>query len=384
MDFGLTDEQKLLKDSVDRLLAEKYDFAKRKQFAASEQGWSREMWAQYAELGLLGVAFDEKHGGSGGGPVETMIVMEALGRGIALEPYVPTVVLGGGFIQEGGTEKQKSAMLPAIAEGKLLLAFAHTERQSRFDMFDVATRARKDGSGWVLDGVKTVVWHGDSADKLLVTARVSGNQRDKDGIGLFIVDGKAAGVTRKPIVLADSHRGADIVLKGVKVAAEDVIGEVGRAYPLLERVVDRAIAATISESIGCMDELLATTTEYLKTREQFGRPIGTFQALQHRAVDMLMNVEQSRSMSMLATMMAGESDNSERRRSISGAKVHIAKASRYVGEQAIQLHGGIAMTMEYKAGHYFRRLLAIQTMFGDLDHHMDLLSDAGGLAPADD
>ena len=384
MDFSLTDEQKLLKDSVDRLLAEKYDFAKRKTFAASRLGWSREMWNQYAELGLLGVAFDEKHGGSGGGPVETMIVMEALGRSIALEPYVPTVVLGGGFILEGGTEKQKAAMLPQIAEGKLLLAFAHTERQARFDMFDIATRARKDGTGYLLDGTKTIVWHGDSADKLLVTARVSGQQRDKDGIGLFIVDGKAAGVTRKPIVMADSHRGADVIFKGVRVGADDVLGEVGRACPLLERVVDRAIAAILSESIGCMDELLATTTEYLKTREQFGRPIGTFQALQHRAVDILMNVEQSRSMSMLATMMAGESDNSERRRSISGAKVHIARASRYVGEQAIQLHGGIAMTMEYKAGHYFRRLLAIQTMFGDLDHHMDLLSDAGGLAPEDD
>jgi alkylation response protein AidB-like acyl-CoA dehydrogenase len=322
------------------------------------------------------VAFSEEHGGIGGGPVETSIVMEALGRSIALEPYVPTVVIGGGFIQAGGTDKQKAEMLPAIAEGKLLLAFAYTERHSRFDLADVTTKARKDGATWVLDGEKALVWHGDSADKILVTARVSGGQRDKDGIGIFIVDGKAAGLTRKPMKLADSHQGADIVLKGVKVGAEDVIGEPGRAYPLIERVVDRAIAATISESIGCMDEMLATTTEYMKTREQFGRPIGTFQALQHRAVDMLMNVEQARSMSILATVMADQSDNSERRKSISGAKVHVCKASRYVG--------GIAMTMEYKAGHYFRRLLMIQTQFGDLDHHMELLSDAGGLAPTED
>jgi pimeloyl-CoA dehydrogenase small subunit len=384
MDFGLNSEQQLLKDSVDRLLADKYTFEKRKAIAASVDGWSRELWAQYADLGLLGVTFSEEHGGIGGGPVETMIVMEALGRSIALEPYVPTVVIGGGFIQAGGTDKQKDEMLPAIAAGKLLLAFAYTERQSRFDLFDVATTARKEGDSWVLDGAKAVVWHGDSADKIIVTARVSGQQRDKDGIGLFIIDAKAAGLTVKPIKLGDSHRGADLLLRGVKVAATDVIGEPGRALPLIERVIDRAIAATIAEAIGCMDEMLAVTVDYLKTREQFGRPIGTFQALQHRAVDMLMNVEQARSMSILATMMADQSDNSERRRSISGAKVHICKASRYVGEQAIQLHGGIAMTMEYKAGHYFRRLLAIQTMFGDLDQHMELLSDAGGFAAGDD
>jgi pimeloyl-CoA dehydrogenase small subunit len=382
MDFGLNDEQKLLKDSVDRLLAEKYDFNKRKQIAASDLGWSRDTWKQFADLGLLGVSFSEEHGGIGGGPIETSIVMEAIGRSIALEPYVPTVVLGGGFIQAAGTDEQKNEMLPAIAEGKLLLAFAYTERQSRYDLFDVKTTARKDGNGWVLDGAKAVVWHGDSADKIIVTARVSGNQRDKDGIGLFIVDGKAAGVKRTAITLSDSHRGADIVLKGVK--AEGVIGEPGRGYPIIERVIDRAIAATISESVGAMDELLATTSEYLKTREQFGRPLASFQALQHRAVDMLMNVEQSRSMSILATAMSDQSDNSERRKSISGAKVHVAKASRYVGEQAIQLHGGIAMTMEYKAGHYFRRLLAIQSQFGDLDHHMELLSDAGGLEPSDE
>jgi pimeloyl-CoA dehydrogenase small subunit len=384
MDFGLNDEQKLLKDSVERLIADKYTFEARRGFAASERGWSREMWAQYADLGLLGVAFAEEHGGSGGGPVETMVVMEALGRGIALEPYVPTVVLGGGFIQQGGTDAQKLAMLPAIAEGKLLMAFAYTERQSRFDLFDVKTAARKSGDGWTLDGAKALVWHGDSADKIIVTARVSGGQRDKDGIGLFIVDANAPGLTRKPIKLADGHCGADIALRGVKVGSGDVLGEPGRALPLIERVVDRAIAATTAEAIGCMDEMLAATVDYLKTREQFGRPLASFQALQHRAVDMLMNVEQARSMSVLATMMADQSDNSERRRSISGAKAHLCKASRYVGEQAIQLHGGIAMTMEYKAGHYFRRLVGIQTMFGDLDHHMDLLSEAGGLAPAED
>ena len=193
MDFGLNDEQKLLKDSVDRLLAEKYDFNTRKKFSESKLGWSREMWNQYAELGLLGVAFSEEHGGIGGGPVETSIVMEAIGRSIALEPYVPTVVIGGGFIQAGGTDKQKAEMLPAIAEGKLLLAFAYTERHSRFDLADVTTKARKDGNGWVLDGEKALVWHGDSADKILVTARVSGNQRDKDGIGVFIVDAQGRG-----------------------------------------------------------------------------------------------------------------------------------------------------------------------------------------------
>lgn len=384
MDFNLSEEQQLLKDSVTKLMAGRYSIDDRKGYAKSETGWSKSIWSQFAELGLLGVSFAEEYGGIGGGGIETMIVMEAFGKSLVIEPYFPTVVLCGGFLQEGGSEKQKSELIPQIIDGKLLMAFAQTERSSRYNLFDVATTARRDGDGWVIDGTKALVWHGDSADKLIVTARVSGQQRDRDGIGLFIVDAKAAGVSRKTFTLADSHRSADITFKSVKVGAGDVIGEPGQAAVLIERVVDRALAALSAEAVGAMDELLAITVDYLKTRQQFGRPIGTFQALQHRAVSMLQNLEQGRSMAMLAAMIAGDSDNSTRRSQISAAKVQINKSSRFVAEQAVQLHGGIAMTLEYKANHYVKRLHVLQTALGDVDHHMGLLSQLGSVFPPEE
>jgi len=382
MDFDLNEEQRMLKEGVDRLVADRYGFEQRKAYGKLPEGWSRELWKQYAEMGLLGLPFEEKYGGFGGGAVETMIVMEAVGRGLLLEPYFATVVLAGGALRMGGSDAQKAALLPKIADGSLVMAFAHAERQSRYDLADVQATAKKQGDGWVLDGEKTLVVHGDCADKLVVLARVSGGQRDKDGLALFIVDGKAAGLSRRSYPTQDGQRGADITLKGVKVGAGDVIGEPGKAYPLVERVAHSAIAALASEGVGAMTAMHDITVEYLKTRHQFGVPIGSFQVLQHRAVDMLVALEQARSMAMYGTMMAEDPDPVERAKAMAATKVQLGKSTKYVGQQAIQLHGGIGVTMEYKVGHYFMRTTVMETQFGDSDHHLAALAKAGGLISA--
>jgi pimeloyl-CoA dehydrogenase small subunit len=381
MDFDLSEEQRLLKESLDRLIGDRYAFEQRKGYAQSPQGWSRELWGQFAELGLLGLPFEERHGGSAGGPVETMIAMEAFGRALALEPYLATVVLGGGFLRHGGSAEQCADLIPQIADGSLTVAFAHTERQSRYDLYDIETRAVRDGAGWMLDGKKGVVVHGDTADKLVVTARVGGGRRDRDGVAAFIVDGKTAGVSRLGYPTQDGLRAAEITLANVRVGPEGALGEPGKALPLIERVVDEAIAALCAEAVGAMAVMHELTVEYLKTRRQFGREIGSFQILQHRAVDMLIALEQARSMAMFATMMAAEENAAERRNAVAGAKVQIGRSGKFIGQQAIQLHGGIGMTMEYKVGHYFKRVTMIDTMFGDADHHLRELARRGA-APA--
>ncbi len=370
MDFDLSEEQRLIEESLDRLIADRYSFEQRQAYGRSAEGWSRELWAQYAGLGLLGLPFAEQYGGSGGGPVETMLAMQAFGRALALEPFFATVVLGGGFLRHGGTAEQCAALIPKIADGTLTLAFAHTERQSRYNLADIATRATRDGAGWVIDGEKGVVLHGDSADQVIVTARTGGERRDRDGIGAFLVDAKAAGVSRRGYPTQDGLRAAEIALARVRVGPEAVLGEPGAALPLIERVVDEGIAALCAEAVGAMAVMHELTVDYLKTRRQFGREIGSFQVLQHRAVDMLVALEQARSMAMFATMMAAEENADERRQALSAAKVQIGRSGRLVGQQAIQLHGGIGMTMEYKVGHYFKRATMIDLMFGDADHHL--------------
>jgi pimeloyl-CoA dehydrogenase small subunit len=376
MDFDLTDEQRLLKDSVDRLVADQYQFEQRKKYMAEPDGWSRAVWQQYAELGLLGLPFAEAHGGFGGGAVETMIVMETFGRGLVLEPYFATVILGGGLLRRAASPAQQAALLPQVVQGKLKLAFAHVERHSRYDLADVATTAKQDGAMWVLDGAKSVVLHGDCADRLLVTARTSGNRRDRTGIWLFLVDPSAAGVTRRGYPTQDGLRAAEVTLSGVRVPQDDAIPN---ALPAIEHVVDEAIAALCAEAVGCMQAMHETTLEYLKTRQQFGRPIGQFQVLQHRSVDMLVALEQARSMAMFAAVMAAEEDPTERRRAIAAAKVQIGRSGRHIGQEAIQLHGGIGMTMEYKVGHYFKRMTMIDKLFGDADTHLETLAQLGGL-----
>jgi pimeloyl-CoA dehydrogenase small subunit len=379
MDFELSDEQRLLKDSVERLTTQRYDFETRKKFMAEPDGWSRDMWRQYAELGLIALPFAEEQGGIGGGPVETMIVMEAFGRALALEPYLATVVLGGGFLRHGASDAMKGELLPKIASGEALLSFAHIERQARYDLADVATTAKKDGAGYVLNGEKSLAVHGDCADKLIVSARASGDQRSKNGIGLFLVDARQDGVSRRGYPTMDGLRAAEVTLQNVKIGADAVIGEPGNAYPLIERVVDSGIAALAAEAVGAMSAMHEITVDYLKQRKQFGVPIGNFQVLQHRAGDMLIALEQARSMAMLATMMSEEENAAERRKAIAAAKVQIGRSAKIVGQGAIQLHGGIGMTMEYKVGHYFKRVTMIDTMFGDADYHLAALARMGGI-----
>ncbi|NBJ09589.1 acyl-CoA dehydrogenase family protein [Microvirga arsenatis] len=382
MDFDLSEEQRLLKDSVDRLMADRYDFESRRRYAKEPEGWSRELWGAYAELGLLALPFDEAHGGFGGGPVETMTIMEAFGRSLALEPYLATVILGGGLLHHGGREEQKAEYLPQVAAGDLRLAFAHTERQSRYDLFDVAATAQRDGGSFVLDGQKSVVLHGDSADRILVTARVAGSRRDREGIGLFLVDAAAPGLSRRGYPTQDGQRAAEIALDSVRVDAANVIGDPENALPVVERVADIAMAALAAEAIGAMDEMLKLTVDYLKTRRQFGTTIGSFQVLQHRSSEMFIALEQARSMAMFAAMMAQDENVEERRKAIAAAKVQIGRSGRFVGQQAIQLHGGVGMTMEYKVGHLFKRVTMIDTLFGDADHHLSKLAEAGGLMAA--
>jgi pimeloyl-CoA dehydrogenase small subunit len=374
MDFDLTEEQRLLRESVERLLADRYDFAKRRAYSAEPEGWSRALWALYAELGLLGLPFAEDEGGFGGGPIEVMLVMEALGRVLALEPYLATVVLGGTALRLAGTEAQKSAILPQIAEGNMILAFAHGERQARYDLTDVLTTAKPGGGGWVLDGGKSVVLHGDSAQLLVVSARISGERGDPEGITLFLVDAAANGVARRSYPMRDGTRAAEISLSGVEIGRDDVLGEVGAGFPVIKRVVEAGIAATAAEAVGAMEAMQAMTLEYLKTRRQFGRPIGDNQALQHRAAEMLMALEQGRSMAMLAAMMVEEPDAAERAHNFATAKVGVAQASKFVSQNAVQLHGGIGMTEEYAVGHYFRRCMVIEHLFGDAAHHLSRLA----------
>jgi pimeloyl-CoA dehydrogenase small subunit len=374
MDFDLTEEQRLLRDTVERLLADHYAFAKRRAYLAEPDGWSRALWSQYAELGLLGLPFAESYGGFGGGPIDVMLVMEAFGRVLALEPYLATVVLAGTALHLAGNEAQKSGILPQIAEGNMLLAFAHGERQARYDLTDLLTTARAKPGGWVIDGGKSVVLHGDSAQRLVVSARTAGERDDPDGITLFLVDAAASGVARRSYPMRDGTRAAEISLSGVEIGHGDLLGEVGSALPVIERVVEAGIAATAAEAVGAMETMLAMTLEYLKTRQQFGKPIGENQVLQHRASEMLMALEQGRSMAMLAAMMVEEPDAAERAHNIAMAKVGVGQASKFVSQNAVQLHGGIGMTEEYAVGHYFRRCMVIEHMFGDTAHHLSRLA----------
>jgi pimeloyl-CoA dehydrogenase small subunit len=384
MDFDLSEEQRLLKDSVEGLLADSYDFEQRKKYAAENGGWSRGVWSKFAEQGLLGLPFSEDDGGFGAGGVETMIVMEALGRALVLEPYLPTVVIGGGFLRRFGSAAQKQAHLPGIIDGSKTLAFAQLEKNSRYDLADVSATAKKSGAGWTLNGEKFVVLNGASADTLIVTARTKGGQRDAGGIGVFLVPANANGVSIKGYSTQDGLAAADITLSGVEVGADATIGDPENGLPLVEQVVDDARIALCAEAVGAMDESLKATVEYLKTRKQFGVPIGSFQVLQHRASDMFVNLEQARSMTLFATMAAEFDDAQERANAVAAAKVQVGKSSRFVGQQSIQLHGGVGMTMEFKIGHYFKRLTMIEHSFGDTDYHLKRVADGGGIIKGND
>lgn len=368
MDFNLSEEQQLLKDSVDRFVQDDYDFEARRKLANSDAGYSEDNWKTFAELGWLAVGLPEDQGGFGG-PVETMIIMEAVGKGLITEPYLPTVILGGGLVAEAGSDDQKNEILPAIAEGGLKMAFAYAEPTSRFNLADVTTRAEKSGGGYKLSGHKSVVYGAAAADKIIVSARTSGGQRDRGGISLFIVDNNTAGLTRRDYPTADGLRASEVMLEGVEVGADALLGAEGKAMGAIEKVVDAAIAALCAEAVGCMEVLKDETNEYLKTRKQFGVPIGKFQVLQHRMVDCFIELEQSRSMAYMVTLKLDEEDT-ERRKAATAAKAQIGKGGVFVGAQSVQMHGGMGMTDELKISHYYKRLMQIDTMFGNRDYQL--------------
>ena len=368
MDFDYSEDQQLLQESVQRFVRENYSFERRRQLVATEQGYSDAHWQQFAELGWLGIPFPEEHGGLGMSGVETMVVMEAIGNGLVAEPYLSTVILGGGAVAAAGSDEQKAEILPAVAEGKCKLAFAFAERQARYNLQDVEVRAEAANGSYRLSGMKSVVFGAPTADRFVVSARTAGGSRDADGITLFLVAADAPGLSVRGYPTADGLRAGEVTLEGTPV--EGVLGDLDGALPTIEGVVDRAIAAVSAEAVGLMGTLNDMTLEYLKTREQFGQPIGRFQVLQHRMVDMFIAHEEAKSMAMMAAMRIDEEDADARKKAMSAAKVQIGKSARFVGQQSIQLHGGIGMTDEYAAGHYFKRLTMIDRSFGDNDYHL--------------
>ena len=384
MDFDLSDEQQLLKETVSRWAKDAYGALEAVQAArGAPLGFSQERWGELADLGVLALPFSEEEGGFGGGPVETQLVMEALGAVMAPEPYLASAVLGTTALRLAATEAQRATLAPGLIDGSRRLAFAHSERQARYDLEDVETRATQSGEGWRLDGAKTVVLNADAASDLIVSARTSGSRRDVQGITLFLVPATTPGVTIKPYPTQDGGRAADVIFENVVLGADAVLGAVGAGLPVIERVVEHGVAAISAEAVGLMDALLALTVDYLKTRKQFGVAIGTFQSLQHKAADMFVALEQARSMALYAAMMTQAEDAGERRAALAAAKVQINKSARFLGQMAVQLHGGVGMTMEYVGAHHFRRLALIELTFGDTAWHQRRVVEAGGLIAAE-
>ncbi|MEK9823533.1 MAG: acyl-CoA dehydrogenase family protein [Gammaproteobacteria bacterium] len=370
MDFSFTDEQALPQDSVQRFIQNSYAFDSRQKLIKTEDGFSRENWASFAELGWLALPFSEESGGFGGTAVETMILMEEFGKGLVVEPYLTTVLMSGSIIEAGGSSAQKEGVLAEIMAGTKLAALAYVEPQARFNLADVTTTATAGGDGYVINGFKGVVMGGPSADVLIVPARTAGEQRDEAGITLFLVDANSNGISKRDYPTIDGGRASEITLENVTVDASAVIGEVGGGFALLEVGINNGILGVGAEAVGAMEVLYKTTVEYCKTREQFGQPIGKFQVLQHRMVDMFMEHEQAKSLLYMAAIRMSENDADEARKAISALKVQIGKGGRFVGQQAIQLHGGMGMTDELNVGHYFKRLTAIETLFGNVDYHL--------------
>ena len=371
MNFDYNEEQQLLADSVKRFIGKDYDFESRKKLVASENGYSDSVWSTFAEMGLLGLPISPDYDGFGGGALDMMGVMESIGDGLVVEPFLATTI-GAQFVARGGSGAQKKAILPLVVEGKMKLAFAQTEKGARYNLAHVATKAKKSGGGYVIDGEKNVVVHGPCADKIVVSARTSGADTDAKGISLFLVDAKAPGLKMKTYRTLDELRASDIVLKGVSVPADALIGKEGEGLALIEEVVDYGTALICAEAVGAIKSANDATLEYLKTRKQFGVPIGAFQALQHRMVDMVISYEQAKSMACLACDKAdSEKDPAERKRLVSAAKVRVSEACRHVSQESIQLHGGMGMTEEMKVSHTFRRLTMIAQQFGDIDHHLE-------------
>ena len=378
MNFDLSEEQQLLADSLKRFVTNDYNFEARRKIVASPTGWSPEVWGQMAEMGLMGLPIPAEHDGFGGTAVDVMVVMEAIGEGLIVEPYHSTVALGAQFVIRGGSAAQQKRWLPEIGQGRCRMALAHVEKGARYDLGHVAVRARRQGDGFALDGDKHVVLHGGAADVLVVSARTAGAPTDAQGVSLFLVPRDAPGITLKEYRTIDELRAADVSFSGVTVPRDALIGLEGAGLPLLEEVVDYGTALLCAEAVGAIRYANETTLEYLKTRRQFGVPIGSFQALQHRMVDMVITYEQARSMSYLACVKIDTGAAAERRAVVSAAKVKVSDACRHISQESVQLHGGMGMTEELKVSHTFRRLTMIGQTFGDAEHHLERFAASSG------
>ena len=371
MDFNLSEEQQMLVDSIEKFVANEYDFDTRRQLTDSELGFSSANWEKFADFGWLSVPFAEQHGGFSGSVVDVMLMAEAFGKVLVTEPFVPSIVLGGRLIELLGNASQCAELLPPLIEGKLQLALAYNEAGTGGNPACVTTRATRDGDDYVISGgEKLMVLNGHAADYLLVTARSDGNDRDARGIEILVVDSKSEGLTQRAYPTVDGLRAADIKFSEVRVPAGQCLGDPNANLHVLETVIDEAIVAFGAEAIGAMETLVKTTVEYAQTREQFGSPIGKFQALQHRMVDMFIAHEESKSLLYMAALRSLEGGNIAKR-AASALKVQLSKAGRLVGQEAVQIHGGMGMTDELKVGHYFKRLTAIDTLFGSYDYHLE-------------
>jgi len=369
MDFNFNEEQTLIQSQVAQFIQRDYEWEKRQVLVASDLGFSSENWKTFAELGWLGISLSEKSGGFGGSALESMIIMEEFGKGLVVEPFLETVILCSGLIDSCGNEEQKADLLGPIISGEMHLALGFTEPQSRFNLADVTTEAKKKNGDYLVSGFKSVVMNGPNADKLIISARTSGKQDDKEGISLFVIDRNLEGVSLRNYSTVDGRRASEVTLENVIIPSNSLLSEEGKGFQHLEGAIDRATLAICAEAVGAMEVLYKATVEYTKTREQFGQAIGKFQVLQHRMVDMFMEYEQSKSLLYMATIKNVEGSK-DAKKAISGLKYQVGKAAKFIGQQSVQLHGGMGVTEELNVGHFFKRLTTIITIFGNTDYHL--------------
>ena len=369
MDFTFNEEQSLIQDQVDQFVQKEYDWETRQALSNSDLGFGEDNWKKFADLGWLGICVSEDSGGFGGSSIESMLIMEAFGKGLVVEPFLETVIMSGGLIDDHGSDEQKSSVLEPAISGEMHLALAYAEPQSRFNLSDVVTEAKSDGDSFILNGYKSVVMNGPSADKIIISARTSGAQLDESGISLFIVDANSDGLNKTNYKTVDGRRASDLTLENVSVSKSSWVGDQDKVFAILDSEIDKAILAISAEAVGAMEVLYKTTVEYTKTREQFGTAIGKFQVLQHRMVDMFMEYEQCKSLLYMATMKHEEGAE-DAKKAISGLKYQVGKAGKFIGQQAVQLHGGMGVTDELNVGHYFKRLTTVGTIFGNTDYHL--------------
>ena len=370
MNFELSEEQKMIQQSVERFVQENYDLSNRIKISSEDPGFSEDYWSSMAELGWLGLAFDEADGGFGGDQIDTLVLMEQFGKGVVLEPLLANIVLGGGAIKRGGSQVIKDSVIPKLIEGSLQITLAYAEEQSRFDINDVATAAREESGNFIINGKKSMVLNAESADKLVVVTRTSGSQVDENGISLFLIDAGSKGIEKENFPTVDGLRASEITFQDVKVPSENLIGELDKGFEILQAVVNDAILALAAEAVGAMEVLYKDTVEYTQQREQFDNPLSNFQVLQHRMVDMFMEYEQCKSLLFRATMETVQ-DPILSQRTVHALKHLIGKSGIFVGESAVQLHGGMGVTEELRIGHFLKRLLVIDSQFGNADFHLD-------------